>query len=102
MSDDLRKLIEAVEAGRDIFPSDFPPEFPKRQWAIRAYEGSVDAAITFCEALLPGWQWFIGMGGAAVYYDPDSEDGLSCEVQETNPARALLLATLRAYHKPGV
>lgn len=105
MTTDLDRLIEAVEAGRDIFPTDFPPDFPKRQWALRASEGSLDAAVTLLEVLLPGWDWCLN----SRHYWEKSEGPLALiktgqpgvdlkvvDAKGSTPARALLLAALRA------
>ena len=66
-------------------------------WAdlCAAYEGSLDAAKLLHEAVLPGWDWCIMPDGASVYspHDNSPTDGDSpC------PARAWLLAILRAIH----
>ena len=96
MSDDLRKLIEAVEAGTwdgDLrMPADWHPVY-----ISQSYHGSVDAAIALCEALLPGWEWEINSAGqvARVFRDGWMDD-TSIWADNPNPARALLLAVLRA------
>lgn len=113
MTNDLRKLIEAVETSRATmhdFASVFPSEsaYGKTTWgtAHNAFSGSVDAAIALCEALLPGWKvaglhqedrglWWAELrqghitSYSRVIVAPHSFDA-------PNPARALLLAVLRA------
>ena len=94
---DLDKLIDAVEAGVDIFPSHFPHDFNGKQWAIRAYHGSLDAAKALHDALLPGW-WFAIDGALASVSDMNDDDGPFFNATvKGNPARAWLLAILKAY-----
>lgn len=111
---DLDKLIEVVDAGVDIFPTHFPHDFKGKQWAIRAYSGSLDSAKALHDALLPGWNATVNFGlGYASVSSPDHEsrvtiwDGGSkwesvrgetynAEVSD-NPSRSWLLAILRAY-----
>lgn len=95
---DLRKLIEAVEAGRDIYPSDFPVMFKGIPWAIRAHEGSLDAAKVLHEALLD-YGWYIetfGMSGEVVLRRRRPV-GRQYGFSDGNPSRAWLLAVLKAY-----
>lgn len=101
----LDKLIEAVEAGtadHSDFAAMFP--YPICDHAGEAHHGSLDAALALHEALLPGWSKLLhgGHHGVADY-------GMQVEkVQRDNtrirgnglastPARAWLLAILRAY-----
>ena len=60
-----------------------------------AFIGSLDAAKALHEAVLPGCRWGVGDTRAGVYIN-----GSYCsEIVETNnPARAWLLAILRALH----
>lgn len=100
MTTDLDRLIEAVEAGIVLFPTNFPLDFPKRLWVLRANDGSIDAAAKLLEALLPGWGWHCGVYGARVWEFPGDEwhpDRRQDVDLPFSPARALLLATLRAY-----
>jgi hypothetical protein len=100
-------LIAAVEAGEDAGASTyytsriFNPGFCH---ATNAYHGSLDAALALHNALLPGWQARPTCGGAGagvtkwhcVVDDWDSgkeENGDNMP----SPARAWLLATLKAY-----
>lgn len=101
MSDDLRKLIEAVECGDlasvnrvlgELFAADHSLPWSVISNANSAYRGSVDAAIALCEALLPGWKWAVyGDGHAHLWLQLNTADG-----DASTPARALLLAVLRA------
>ena len=66
-----------------------------------AYCGSLDAAKRLHDALLPGWGWMVGDKGTATVIPPErlfAETGVigpTCRV-DGNPARAWLLAILRA------
>lgn len=102
---DLDRLIEAVEAGDDnVFRRCNRAAFstPAQDISLQlreedcrhAYRGSLDAALSLEEALLPGWEWgrmndrmFVERGGSVF-----SERG-------PNPSRALLLAVLKAYRE---
>ena len=93
MTSDLRKLIEAVEAGETLTMASVIRS-PVVKWSsvvLAAFDGSVDAAIALCEALLPGWQWGRLRGRMFV-----ERDGTAFGARAPNPARALLLAVLRA------
>lgn len=112
----LDKLIEAVEAGGyDATPdraarfNDFSEAWeaargaytqPGYKTAWRAYHGSLDAALALHEALLPGW-WFqtSAVDGWATCYVERSGAGVPEEAPSAaeTPARAWLLAILRAY-----
>lgn len=93
----LRALIEAVEAG--TFMMDALP-WPHEVTAYEAFSGSLDAAKALHEALLPEWDWTINGNGQAVVWPPGSADDQNRGSIETDiegqPARALLLAALRA------
>ena len=91
----LAELIAKVEAGTDLFPSHFPPLFKGTQWAIRAYEGSLDAAKALHEAVLP--DEFVMV--AQVAHDPAWQATIWGEsLYAETPARAWLLAILKALH----
>jgi hypothetical protein len=110
---ELDKLIEAVEAGTFMpegqarYPKDFPEllDAPQARAVAHAYLGSLDAAKALHEALLPGWvtrhhqaaedRWHF-------YVKPhisDAETPLRHRefMGIGNPARAWLLATLKAF-----
>ena len=96
---DLDKLIAAVEAGR-------LPTFPETCRAVRgadgvdvdaAFGGSLDAAKRLHDALLPGWAWDVCDDGEAdVWPYDDIIDDRVVGICRDNPARAWLLAILRA------
>ena len=107
----LDKLIEAVEAGE---PSEFRKanraafSTPCQDMALQlreehcrhAFKGSLDAALALHEALLPGW-WFqtSAVDGWATCHVARSGAGVPEEAPSgaETPARAWLLAILRAY-----
>lgn len=76
-------------------------------YANRAFNGSLDAALALLNALLPGWH----VSEISEAPDPNEYPGLHwsviiasrqgsamIEACSPNPARALLLATLKGYH----
>lgn len=101
----IRKLIEAVEAGNKnavdaalaIIGADPPIDVFPDNWCsliASAYRGSMDAALSFMKAVLPGWwcELRISTRPRAVIGYMDA----TAEGQAPTPARALLLATLKA------
>ena len=99
MRDALNKLIEAVEAGkwdgswnnlREISPDLYPPKFSA------AFHGSLDAAKALHEALLPGWEWGRAAPPGSSFFVKHSAAGFVW-ASSKDPARAWLLAILRAY-----
>ncbi|MDQ7262773.1 hypothetical protein NM680_13320 [Paracoccus sp. PS-1] len=104
MGDVLDKLIEAVEAGETL-PRPLP--FPAYQaaYVIGAYDGSLDAAMALHEVLLGAvtYGWGAGPWGARVWLfsdHPQWDGSVRQDVELVNqPARALLLAILRAYRQ---
>ena len=118
---DLRKLIEAVEAGTltktaalgtvDVWP-DRDDYLQTAEWIWRACYGSLDAANALHDALVPGWRlnhlqqfeaghWYARIsepqGGDWPKFDPFPYQ----EATNDNPARAWLLAILRAMEAEG-
>jgi len=106
----LDRLISAVVAGDEAAVNDECRSINRESgggWpahhAITAYRGSLDAALALHEALLPGWTWVAGGDalGAFAYVaeTPEAEYQMDIgdEVRSENPARAWLLATLKAY-----
>lgn len=100
----MREIIEAVERGNGCLSSYLPAEH-EALWAkfYKAFDGSLDAAFALHEALLPGWRVHkmgeddnTGSGWWAFLctrYAPLLE---SKAYDQPNPARAWLLAILRA------
>ena len=113
----LAELIAKVESGDDagfrllnraVFstPCQDMALQTREEYARYAYKGSLDAAKALHEAVLPGWWWDVG-----IYADTEpmheasltrhSEHGEAIDAiqaQATTPARAWLLAILRALH----
>ena len=105
---DLERLIEAVEAGReptglDVHKAD-TGHSDHIALVINAFNGSLDAAHALHEALLPGHGAVIQtFGFVRIYRDPVDDlpfseaDFVSHGTGQCCPARAWLLAILRAY-----
>jgi hypothetical protein len=92
----LIELRDKVKAGKSIFPNDFPSDFKGKPWAIRAHEGSLDAAKALHEAVLPGWIYNIAPGFAHVIPPHDNGDQEAHTGLSETLARAWLLAILEA------
>lgn len=106
MTTDLDRLIEAVEAGEQADGRRDFSVLPRgddvgcnRTFAYRAFHGSLDAAVLLVQSLLPGWWAEIHICGRL--HHAEVEDILCGYTyyghNMPSPARALLLATLRAY-----
>ena len=109
----LDKLIEAVQAGT-LKPLDLivlDPEPHALAW--KAFHGSLDAAKALHDALLPGWSariWtYAGDDADATLRETQvsrsrgerTTEDVDAEVDGDNPARAWLLAILRALQAEG-
>jgi hypothetical protein len=108
---DLDRLIAAVEAGTandGIIGAVFSPNdiasWRINQLARNAFDGSLDAALRLHEALLPEWAWGRWSNGH-MWVTDDVGDAdrfvTSTGFHQDNPARALLLAILRAVKARG-
>jgi hypothetical protein len=110
----LDALIAAVEAGIEHKAAIEAKNIAKASigtgtyWpahdAMKAYHGSLDAALALHEALLPEWHPLVGQNVHHHYWHANvqriGEDGLiECQgcTDQATPARAWLLAILRAY-----
>ena len=104
MSDALKDLIAAVEAGLPS-PTNWrnfaavpvgDDDNPGPILAHRAYHGSLDAAKALHDALLPGCRARIDVGRRfrAWIITPEND---KIDAYAENPARAYLLAVLKAY-----
>lgn len=108
---DLDKLIEAVEAG-NLPESVFHGYHVERgHWAYStglnsvqrtsvsmAYNGSLNDALALHDALLSGWRWTVCPHWVSVDLEVSSFwAGNPIHIVDGNPARAWLLATLRAH-----
>jgi hypothetical protein len=109
---DLERLIAAVEAGG--VQADFTGEMcggtlwpcipdgvfhpDQIMCLLKAYNGSLDAALRLHDALLPGWVWDVSDCSEAEVWPPDDPPGNwpIRGVAQDQPARAWLLAILRA------
>jgi len=92
----LRDLLVKVEAGE--WWGDLPrPDCMHTDLCWKAFNGSLDAAKALHEAVLPGCAWFIESA-----YRGDAPTaaieghGISVDASNDNPARAWLIAILRA------
>ena len=97
----LDKLIEAVEAGEVsdwAFGSGYPRTVLGDKWetGMNAYCGSLDAALALHEALLPGWRARLDIGRRRRCW-MISPDNQKLDAYGLTPARAWLLAVLKAY-----
>ena len=63
---------------------------------ISAYNGSLDAAKTLHEAVLPKWDWSVDNIGRSQFCAYVYDGSKSIGVFNPNPARAWLLAIIRA------
>ena len=96
----LAALIANVEAGETpVTWRAFDGDERTLMFIHNAFHGSLDAAKALHEAVLPGWAWSIDrMGQAMVWYPWVEGDSITHEAKATDPARAWLLAILRALH----
>jgi hypothetical protein len=97
--DALLALLGQVEAGEwpvDFLAVDHGFQNITTATFYKAFSGSLDAAKALHEAALPGWRWNLwAVGGATVW--PDSYKlGRVKAVDNPIPARAWLIAIIRA------
>ena len=107
---DLDRLIEAVEAGdggavaaanrRMGSAARDRGEYWESNDTHKAFSGSLDAAKRLHDALLPGWGWAVNNGVANVW-PMSAEYPIHAGIAPDNPARAWLLAQLRAVKAKG-
>lgn len=110
----IRALIEAVEvldtiSGEAAFFASLEAAFGRqgnvKQDVCRAFYGSLDAALTLHDALLPGWGWRKNHYAGSkpdyetwwVTYPNNWLVGHTANYTDGNPSRAWLLAILKAY-----
>lgn len=102
---DLDKLIAAVDANYILQATDAVQVFPMPVWlhACEASQGSLDAAKRLHDALLPEWHWNLVLESATLWpkFPGDPGDYVEADIIEGNPARAWLLAILRAVKAKG-
>jgi hypothetical protein len=105
--DAIAELIAKVEAGDSIWPAELDGTGVSELLFGNAYNRSLDAAKALHDAVLPGW--VIGQIGQSVadgsgvwnawIVAPDYlESCVQSRASASDPARALLLAGLRALH----
>ena len=101
---DLDRLIAAVRSKEKmdaLLASRECLGLHDRRNLLKAADGSLDAALALKEALLPGWKWGAHEpkpGTFRAYVSRWSALRIMSFTEEApTPARALLLATLRAY-----
>lgn len=103
-TDALRRLIGAVEKGVTpgvgwTVPVFGEAGFAEQQDCRKAFRGDLNAAVALHEALLPDWHWLVSVdrsgAGARVWHEPDKVRA-AFSARSVTPARALLLAVLRA------
>ena len=106
---ELDKLIESVEHGalpesvfhgcsviRGHWAYTTGLDYMQRKNVYMAYNGSLDAAMALHEALLPNCMWQRQPTGQFNIFDRDADE-IGYGFCEGNPARAWLLAILRAH-----
>jgi hypothetical protein len=103
MTDALTRLADAVEAGAGYYEIlsaatewDSDNGNGLSESVVNAYYGSLDAAKALHEAVLPDWHWDVASSDAAAVFHGSALSG-PCELAAaSNPARAWLLAIIRA------
>lgn len=98
--DALARMIEAVETGTPVGIGIWTGALGSAHYTLgtMAAGGSLDAAMALHEALFPGWIWNIVSDSATIWQGPpaDPMEGVQEAYVDGNPARAWLLAILRA------
>lgn len=100
MTDALTRLADAVEAGTAT-SADFRAAFPAGNShdsgaILAAYNGSLDAAKALHDAVLPGWDWSVDNIGRSQFCAYVYDGAKTIIAFNHNPARAWLLAIIRA------
>ena len=98
--DALKALEQRIAAGEWV-PSDDWVTWPANNflnWTLcnNAYNGSLDAALALHEAILPGWHWNLAPGYCHVIPPHDNGDQDALTGHNQSPARAWLIAIIRA------
>ena len=103
----IDRLIDAILAGDGVdaaIREAFPGNLSRSMGCLAAYQGDVNAAIALVGDLLPGWRWEIWERGK--HRAPEGAYGGVVDGDVLKfcfapiPARALLLATLKAWKEP--
>lgn len=100
MTDALTRLADAVETGTAT-DADFDATWPRamngeHHYAKTAFHGSLDAAKALHEAVLPGWDWSVDNIGRSQFCAYVYDGSKSIGAFKPDPARAWLLAIIRA------
>lgn len=102
--DALDRLIAVAVSGSDQWSADDVKAATGRHYQrmfLEATTGSLDAALSLHQALLPGWIFDVTNGSAFVvhpdFVEGEWDDEHQFSAENHDPARALLLATLHAY-----
>ena len=105
----LAELIAKVEAGEVVQAIDARALWPEIGiWGevCQASQGSLDAAKALHDAVLPGWDWDVGIfadvtphfEASVTQHNAYGDVSFAAQGLANNPARAWLLAILRALH----
>lgn len=102
----LKKLEAKISGGEPFAPVDdaaaaaFPPESGGGPCTFhlvsRSHAGSLDAAKALHEAVLPGWEWTFYYDGECCVQDARAFSYAYEKAESDNPARAWLIAIIRA------
>jgi len=94
----LTRLADAVEAGTISQFRNLDSELGKGNgiYGKRAYNGSLDAAKALHEAVLSGWDWSVDNLGRSPTCASVYDGAKTISAFNTDPARAWLLAIIRA------
>lgn len=106
-SDALRALLAKVEAGTawdagsggcfvTLAYLGTVGQFSAVDLAIKAFKGSLDAAKALHEAVLPGWDWGRSAASGQFYVWNTGKGPASALSNNKDPARAWLIAILKA------
>ena len=100
MTDALTRLADAVEAGKatdaDFDATGSRAMYGKHYYAKQAYNGSLDAAKALHEAVLSGWYWERHHKREMVVWNYGVLQSKWGRSDNPDPARAWLLAIIRA------
>lgn len=94
----LQRLLDAVEG--NAISTDLIMDAFGNGWddvlVLAAFDGSLDAAKALHEALLPGWEFKIGLTNAVVFLRTHKDNDPQHSGMSEVSARAWLLAIIRA------
>ena len=97
----IDRLIDAVDSGKIYLRDSEKWEktgIEKYSYLIvNAFYGSLDAAKALHDALLPGWGWDVASSDASAVFCGNELYGPAELAASQTPARAWLIAVLKAY-----